>query len=394
MLAPTRLLEHKTQDYEWRNRWGYGSVWYYNFRRKPPFLRLLHVPAMLMNSRVQIVLQTFEGAITSLSHFFVKEDNEEIKQFLITQIERWWRNSASKMIYAALPYGYYGAETMYRMDEKGRLAFNYLKSFQAQDIYPVTLKGELVGLELRNVSGSKKRYIGEEKKLWHVHWRELHPWWGQSRLYGAYEPWLDLISEGGATDVRRYYFYRNSIQNDVGYYPDRNVPDENGTDVYAGDVMRSMIEKQRAGGVYSFPSTRDMNGNREWEIETKDTTGGEQGVLDFPEALKDEISEGMGMSSEVYKAADTGSGFSGRRIPESAFRGILTNIVQWMVSDIDEQSFRPLVKHNFQVEPSYEIIPFGIVRDEGDEGEDEMRSTNTRVPKEEVRMAAEGALAV
>ena len=394
MLAPTKLLEDRTPHYNWDNWSGYGSLWYYNYRRKPPFRRLIHVPAMLANPRVQIVLQTFEGAITSLTHFFVAEENSEIKQYLIKQIERWWRNSASKMIYNALPYGYFGAQTMYRIDTNGRLAFSYLKQYMARDVYPVTRKGELAGIELRNSRGTKDRYIGAEKAFWHIHWREYHPWWGQSRFFGAYEPWLDMTSEGGALDVRRFYFYRNALQNDVGYHPHDYETDETGQEKYTGDIMRSMIEKQRSGGVYSLPNTRDVNGNRLWEIETKDTTGGAAEVLEYPESLKDEISEGMGMSSEVIHASETGSGFSGRKIPESAFRGILTNIVYWMVCDIDEQCFRPLVKHVFQCEPDYEIIPFGIVRDEGDEGEDEPRSTNKHVPNESVRMAAEGALAV
>lgn len=398
MLAPTKLLEHKTHDYDATNyNLGYGTLWYFEYRRKPPFRRLFHVPAMLANRRVQLALQTFEGAITSLSHFFVKEDNEQIKEFVITQIERWWRNSASKMIYGALAYGFYGAEILYRVDSEGRLAFNCLKSFQPHDIFPVTFKGDLVGVQLRNYRGGKVRYVGGEKAFWHVHGREWHPWFGQSRLFAAYEPWLELTSEGGGLDVRRLFFFRNVLQNDVMYYPDEVIPNEQGERIHARDIARSMVEKQRAGGVYALPSATDVDGNKKWEIVTKDTTGGGEDVMRHVEVLADEIAEGMGIPPEVFTAADTGSGFSGRKIPEAAFRGILTNIVQWMVSDFDEQCVRALVKEAFKVEPSHEIVPFGLVRDEGDEGQGEeggMSSTAPQTPKKSVQMAADGNLAV
>lgn len=401
MLAPTKLLEHKTHDYDASGNWGFGTLWYYNYRRKPPFLRMRHVPAMLANYRVRMALQTFEGAITSLSHFFVKEENEEIKQFLIQQIERWWRNSASKMIYGSLPYGFYGAEILYRVDSDRLLAFNTLKSFRAHDIFPVTFKGDLAGLQLRNFRGSKVRYIGGEKAFWHVYGREWHPWYGQSVLFGAYEPWLDLTSEGGGLDVRRLYFYTSVLQNDVIYHPDTVIPDEQGELKHTRDIARSMVEKQRSGGKFTLPSTRDMNGNLDWFIETKDTTGGGDQVLAYVDQLADEIAQGMGVPPEIFEAAETGSGFSGRKIPETVFRGILTSIVQFMVNDIDEQCLRKLVEHNFSVTPSHEIVVFGLVRDEGDEGEDgqngpqkPMRSTNGNVPKKSVQMAVEGAVAV
>ena len=75
------------------------------------------------------------------------------------------------------------------------------------------------------------------------------------------------------------------------------------------------------------------------------------------------------VSEEVFRAAETGSGYSGRRIPETAFRGILTDIVQWMVTDFDDQILRPLIRRNFGQEPEYEIIVFGLV-----EQEDEVRA--------------------
>ena len=76
-MPPTKdLLERKTADYDYGpSAIGYGAMWYYRYRRKPPFRRFWHVPAMLGNSRVEIVMQTFEGAITSLTHFFVREEN-------------------------------------------------------------------------------------------------------------------------------------------------------------------------------------------------------------------------------------------------------------------------------------------------------------------------------
>ena len=80
-------------------------------------------------------------------------------------------------------------------------------------------------------------------------------------------------------------------------------------------------------------------------------------------------------------ANEGGSGFSGRRIPQQAFQGALSEISFWMVHDMDCQVFRPLVKKNFGIEPQYEIQPFGLADVEGMARDDVSLNTD-QIPHE------------
>ena len=89
------------------------------------------------------------------------------------------------------------------------------------------------------------------------------------------------------------------------------------------------------------------------------------------------MTEGLGLSEEIFQAAETGSGFSGRKIPETAVRGILTQVVYWLVHDADRQIIRPLVRQH-GLEGDYTIIPFGLI--EEDNGN--VEPTDENVPGE------------
>ena len=227
--------------------------------------------------------------------------------------------------------------------------------------------GKKVGIEVRRARRGKGwTYIGGPKSLWHVHWREVNEWWGRSRLYSAYDPWLELESTGGGRDIRRLYYYKFAFQDDVLTYPDDASPNEMGKMVSNKQLAREMMEKMRTGGTLILPSTRDINGNKLWELVPRQQQTAGPDLLEYVSTLETKILEGMGVPEEVVVANEGGSGFSGRRIPQKGFHGLLSEIVYWMINDFDAQVLRPLVTFNFGIpQPKYTIMPFGL----GDEGE-------------------------
>jgi hypothetical protein len=234
------------------------------------------------------------------------------------------------------------------------------------DVRVVTLNGKKVGMLVKRVPGRNGRvYVGGPKSFWFVNKREINPWYGQSRLLGAFDPWIELINDGGAKDVRRLYYYKYAFQGDTLYYPPGSTasPDEAGRLTSNKDLARDMVEKRRAGAVAVFPNTVDpITNTKQWEWVAAQSGPGSVDILDYYDRLKNEIREGLGVPPEIFTAAQTGSGYSGRVIPQEGFDASLQSIVNWLIHDFDDQVLQYLVRLNFGEEAlsRYEIIPMNL----------------------------------
>jgi len=367
MITRTDLTETKSKGYEptaSRGLGGWGAT-------RDPFVRDVVVPQMMRDSRVQISLNYLKGTILSQAKFFVKDNdapegaNSPVKEYLIEQINRWWNTSINNQM-TAFEWGFSGHEVIYKW-QSNMLHFSHLKSFKHNDVEPVTLDSELKGILVTGKQQNTKKsiYIGMPKCLWHIQGRQFDPYYGRSRLFPAYDAWQEKNSSGGAMDIRRLYFYKYAFTDGVIYHPTGETPLRGGQMQDNGELARNLAEKLKTGGTLTLPDVRDQNGNRRWEKQpmVSGTAGPE--VLQYPEQLKRDIAEGIGVPNELIEAAETGSGFSGRRIPLDAFRGMLSDPLFWLISDLDQQVLRSAVRINFSIaEPNYEIIPFGLVRDQ------------------------------
>ena len=354
-------------------------------RRLPPFSSRW-VPTMLRNQRIQFGLKVWKGPILAASRFYIKDDSSgespeeysDLKKFLVKNITRFWRFSAVKAL-RAVEWGYSGHEALYTI-KNNQVCFDALKCIHPKDARVVTLHGEKIGMTVRGVPGVGKVYLGGPKSFWHIHNREDHIWFGQSQLFGAFEPWMDIFSEGGSRDIRRLYYHKYAFSGDIGYYPTGKQPGEPGNvnPQSRKDMMRTILEKRRTGASTYFPNVRDADGNRGWEIENGGSAGGGSAdVREYHGDLKNEIFEGMGIPNEVVEAAEVGSGWSGRRVPQTAFFATLQDNVNWLMFDFDQQVLRPLVTMNLGiVDPDYEIIPFGLLTGSEEEEQMEMAQNN------------------
>ena len=336
---------------------------------------------MLPDQRIQFALRMIKGPILSGARFYVKDPNSSgdehspVKKYLIKNISRFWAHSAAKAL-RAIEWGFSGNECLYRMEDD-LICFDSLKIIHPKDAKILTLDGNKIGMSVGNVKGRRGRiYLGGPKGLWQVHNREEKPWYGLSRLFGAFQPWLEFHEDGGAKDIRRLYYHKYAFSGDVGYFPTGREPDTQsapGSQPRSNrEVMRSMLAKRKTGASIMFPGTRYEDGGRKWEIETPSPGPGAAPVLEYHSDLKEEIFEGMGVPNEVAQATETGSGYSGRKVPQEAFMSMLQEIVNWLCYDFDQQVLRPMVQFNFGAKDyPYEIIPFGLLRSTGEDEEKE-----------------------
>ena len=369
---PKQLLASYTGDDELPSAY-YGLA--FTDRRRPVFRPAIVVPDMMADARVNLALWYLKGTLLSLGRFYVLDTSDPdgigqpsaVKQFVVEQITRWWRNSAAKQL-TAIEWGWSACETMFRV-KNGMVQFDHLRLIHPTKAAPMTVDGSLVGVAIDSTPGGKI-FLAAPKSLWHVHGREINPFWGRSRLYAAYDPWLELSQYGGARDVRRLYYYKSSYQGDTIYHPEGQTPMPDGTLKPNKEIAREVVTKLRAGGVLTLPSTRDTDGNLLWEIVPRETNDAGPTLDLYVESLKEEINEGIGVPSELIRAAETGSGYSGRKVPQTGFRGMLSELLYWAVADFNEQVLSGLVKLNFGCkEPPYEIIPFGLLDDQNETGD-------------------------
>ncbi len=360
---PQELLKDSAAiDYE---PGGYFGNFHYIGSGRPPFTSAV-VSNMLTDPRVIYGLWLIKGPILADAHVKVDSQNEEIRQYVVNQINRFWQNSAVKAL-KAIEWGYSAAEVIFR-EKDGRVQFDELRDFHSPDVRIIAKKGTIVGIRVRNTKASDEVYIGLPKSFVHLHWREKQRYYGQSRLYGAHIPWWEVWTEGGYRDVRRLWFYKNAFEGGTIRHPPGKSPSESGDSRSNRDLARELVEKKRSGGVLTLPNTPAGEGGQyAWNYEPPSANAAPEGLLEYGQVLRDEILEALGIPPEIVSSGgDQGFGSStGRQVPQMAFYAILQELLQWLVSDLDTCILKPLVEIEFGegMGDAYELLPFKLSED-------------------------------
>lgn len=342
-------------------------------RNRPPFSSFV-IDEMLTDSKVIYGLYLLKGPLLANSRFSVESDNSAVKEYLIKQINRFWRTSAIRAL-RGLEWGYGPSEALYRVLQGG-IHFDTLKDVHPRDTRVVSYRGELCGITVQGVpresnpNDKQRIYLGGPKAFLHVHWRDRHPWYGMSRCYGCYVPWWEAWTEGGYRDIRRLWFFKNAFEGGTMYHPPGAMRDSGGNMVTAKDYAREMIEKKRTGGVLTLPNVVGADGAQQWTYEPPTANAAPDNLLEYGDTLGREILEGLGIPPEVIESGgDTGFGSAtGRQVPQTAYYAILQDLAQWLITDFDAQILRPLVALNFSVEDSlaYDIVVFPMDDNRGE----------------------------
>lgn len=359
------------------NLYGYAP------HHRPIFGRF-SIQQMLEDPRICFGLELIKGPIHTSTHFFTEEESEnpsvhkwviasdiafpytiksnnpEVAEFVTKSLKRFWQVGAVKAL-KAIEWGYSACEVIYKESEvdgrSKRIYFDNLKDFDSRDCIAITVNGGIVGCEL-NSRLIKNFYIGIPKVLWHVHQREQDRFYGKSRLFGAYAPWWETWTEGGARDVRRLWFYRNSFGGGNMYYPPGYTQLDGGSKISNRDLAIEMLAKLRTGGYMVFPNQDGPGGKPLWAYEPPSAAATPQGLLEYVTQLSDEELEGLGIPPEVVKSGSAGLGSAtGRMIPLVAFHSSLRKTVDYLIADFSTQVLDYLIQLNFRKKYDFEVVP-------------------------------------
>jgi len=336
-----------------------------------PIFSLHVVTTMLCDPRVVFGLLMIKGPLISKSKFFVDCDNSEAKEYIKDNLTRFWRGGAMRAL-KAIEWGYSCSEVLYAK-ENGKVMFVGLKDLHPLDCKLITLEGEPFAAKIRNVPSSNrsdafKRQVTLQgpKFFWHVHNRDRHPYYGQSRLHGCYQPWIEKWMPGAFRDSRKLFFYKYAFAGPTVRHPPGMVNTEvAGVQRPAKDLAREIGEKSRNGAVVTMPNDVDPNGNPLWSLEPASVMAAPPGLMEYGHDLDDEIWEGMGVPPEVGRAEGTGA-YAGRRVPLDAFFSILQEIVYWMSFDFKNQIMQNLMDVYYP-DVAFDIVPFPLLKPEQEE---------------------------
>jgi len=347
------------------------------------------IESMLLDPRVVFGLWLIKGPIQTYTKFFSQEDadnpainesivsqnlvfsykvtceNSEVEEYILKQLRRFWETGLSKAL-SALEWGYSGSQVMYKQDSKGQIHFDNLFKYKPTKIRPVSRQGGITGLFLRD----RNQYIPIPKAFWHVHGREHNHFTGRSRLKGPHVPWHELWSIGGARDIRRLWYYKNSYDSGTLRYPEGSQTDEVCNIRLNSEVAAEIITNKLTGGFLVLTNKKDSGGkDYAWSYEPPSANITPQGLMEYPKDLKTEILEGMGIPPEVIESQGS-SGFgsaTGRKVPYMAFIASLTPLVTNVIGDFDTQILSNLVQLAFRRTVDYTIEPIVPVANVGDE---------------------------
>jgi len=285
----------------------------------------------------------------------VEGGNEEVGQFILRQLKRFWRHELLKMLQAQI-WGWSAAEVTYRFNKiTGRVEMNRTLSRHARDVFAQVKGGDIVGVKFTRLKGEKGEIkLPVPKCYWHAFDSEAESPYGRSILKGAYSPWADKNLEGGACDVRRLYMHKDAYAGMHIQYPAGSTPID-GDDVPNRDIAREAVEQHKSGGVMTTPSEIDpTTGEKLWVVEYAKTNSNPAHILQYPKDLDVEILRGIEIPDDVVTSEATGA-WQGKQVPMLAFYTSgdrwLSDVVRVVVTQILE----PLVMVNWGKAINFEV---------------------------------------
>lgn len=337
---------------------------FYNADGTPQFYILRDLQVMLTHPHVGMTLEYFKSGIAG-AEFEGTCNNEEAGKFAIDQVRRFWDRGMPKL-QNAYDWGWCGGENMYE-ESNGRLEWEDLADFHPRDTFLLTQSHTPVGIRVKNIpSGPVDLWFADRdipaKGLWYAHNAKFGTKHGQSQCHLAWRPWRRLASMDAAETVTDTAIYRFGFSGPVMRYPSESYkqpttgagggpPLPLGTQYqYARDAARQFCEWAKAGASVALPSDKypaEKGGDFKWILDWPDHTINVDGLLNYVQYLKKEISYGIGVPPELIEASETGSGYSGRAIPMEAFYMCQQKIADCLARLFVQQVLKPLIWRNY-----------------------------------------------
>ena len=357
----------------------------------PQVFLLRDIELMLIHPMVRCALNYFKSGIAGAEFWGgpdpANSENEQgvaisqdptVSAFVTEQCNRFWDRGVPH-VQDGYDYGWMGAENLYDVED-GAMKWKGLRSFSPCDTFILTQDYKPIGVRVKKIQnkGEIDLWLASQdvpaKALWYAHEPRYSSYYGVTQLLGAWRPWRRLAWKDAAETVLDTGVYRYAFAGPIGRYPENDpqvasqgVPatayDSQGRPRrYNRDVMRQMVELYKTGAGIGMSSACDDKGNYLWDMQLPEHVLNVDPIINYVKMLKDEISLGIGVPPELIEAADTGSGYSGRKIPMQAFLAQQQRIADRILMMFVEQVLRPLVAWNFGQAARFNVMVKSLLK--------------------------------
>lgn len=321
------LVEMKATE-GYRPRTPLRIIYGYANQIPPLFIFYQDVETLILHPRSIIAGDYYKSGLAD-AEFEVKARDSAIGRYVQEYYDRLWTTSLST-VQEGYIYGWLGCEAVYRWNDDGMLAQDYLKSFHPRDIRYLTRDDKFYGIRVTRVEGAKGSIDLHgacgvpSKAFWYAHKAKHGAIYGLSQYLGAWRPWRRLACQDGGEDIADLAMYRYGVRGPIGYYPpgtpnfdEQKRDSRNPTNA---DVMDFIVNAYKSGAGVSFPSTVwEGTEKPKWGLELPNMTMDLKPLDEHNGHLEDQMAEGIGTPKELWEASESGSGYSGREIPLEGF---------------------------------------------------------------------------
>lgn len=340
-----------------------------------PMFNRTTIPVMLRDGRIRFGLQMLKGPIQYNTVFMTEKNSRspalidllkanganfmyrvtaatpEIEAFIIKTLKRFWSLGLDEAL-TAIEWGFSCSQVVYRTTKEFKVSYDYLKLYDSESVRPLYSDSKcLVGAHIKGVLNKPDGLdLVFPKVLWHIHNRKVNPVFGQSRLEWCSIPWHESYVCYGARDIRRTWFVKNAFDGGEMRYPiGKTKVGEQEIDNL--DLAVRLMSNTRTGGYRVMPD--DVNpstGQQKWSYTPPAANITPNGLMEYPEKLRYEILEAMGIPPEVAESQgdNTMGSATGRKVPMMLYYSTLAHLSDQAIYDFDIQVLKYLVLVNFK----------------------------------------------
>ena len=300
-----------------------------------------------------------------------------VVRFAADQLRWWWMNAMPGILEEGYAYGWSACEIEYT-ERDGLLVLHRTTTFSPRDVQPLVIqegkkRGKSVGVRVTNLAGGKCdlwawREDIPNKAFWYAHRPKGGLQFGESQIRPAWRYWRMLAGIDGCEEIEQLAAHRLGTGIVVVTHPNERTPAEtaalpayaeNGM-IHSRDVARIMAANLKAGAGLLLSSetwAREAGGGRKWDVEVKSFQTNLEGLGAYDDRLSRKCSKAIEVPPELFEAAQTGSGYSGRAIPLQGFLVGQQSNLQRGTMAAQGQVVMPLVKWNYGPQAWVNITP-------------------------------------
>jgi len=342
---------------------GVGGIGLAHVLDNKPWFTYWDIPRLQRDPFVSFLRRVWCSPLQGVK-FKIKATSPEVYRTVDTAVKRYWKKALPALMRRYFLWGYAPAGVEYKV-KRGRWIIDNIRPIEPRDARVKIFtngsrQGEFAGFHTQTTGDVSCPYA-----FWFRGAGEFGGFYDIPPAASLWDSWTDYGPRGGARSIKRLFMRKHSISPAQIRYPEgetRWINDDGSETVINNKLLALQIaEYYESGANVVLPSECYENGKPKWELIPAEAKADANSVAEYPNDLKEEMSEAIGMPFEVIKAAETGSGYSGRSVPYKAWLGTMDEYAGLAIDSFDANPLRYLVRVNHGPKADYEIEPQSLV---------------------------------